>query len=125
MRKVAGVSGGFFAALAVICGAFAAHALRGFLGPDSLALWHKAVEYQFFHAFGLLLIAMPSREATRAEFIACAGFMAGILFFCGSLYALALGAPRWVGMFTPLGGVSFIVGWAALAHASWRNVDKR
>ncbi len=121
VRRLAGVSGSLLAALAVVLGAFGAHALRALLDPDALALWRTAVEYQFLHAFGLLFIALPSRQAAAAERLASMAFLCGILFFCGSLYALALGAPRWTGILTPIGGASFIVGWVAMAHAMWRN----
>ena len=124
-RRLAGVSGSLLAAAAVLLGAFGAHALRSVLDPDALALWRTAVDYQFLHAFGLLFIALPSRPAAAAERLASMAFLCGILFFCGSLYCLALGAPRWTGILTPIGGASFIVGWVAMAHALWPNVNKR
>lgn len=123
MRRFAGVSGSLFAAVAVVCGAFAAHPLRTSLGPESLAVWRTAVEYQFLHAFALLFLARPQREMIRAERIACVAYVLGILLFCGSLYALALGAHPRIGIVTPVGGLSFIIGWLAMAVGLWRNVD--
>lgn len=99
-------------ASAVLLGAFGAHALRGTLGGHSMELWHVAVEYHFWHALALALAVVAGRG--RSGRVATLAFALGIVLFCGSLYALALGAPRWVGLITPLGGSAFVVGWVAL-----------
>ncbi len=107
---------------AVALGAFAAHALRDRLDERALAIWHTAVDYQFWHALALLASALLMRHAPcRALHVAALAFAAGIVLFCASLYALALGAPRGLGAITPLGGGMFIVGWLALAVAAWRG----
>ena len=102
-------------------GAFGAHVATGRLMPRELEIFRTGVGYHQLHALGLMLIAIAGRDATVADTAlrAAAGFMlAGILLFSGSLYALALGAPRALGMLTPLGGTAFMVGWALLAgHA--------
>jgi len=104
-------------AAAVAAGAFGAHALKARLAPDALALWHTAVDYHAWHALGLLgagllMLHWPNARAIRhAAWL----FLAGIALFCGSLYALALGAPPAVGGVTPVGGGAFIAGWAMLA----------
>lgn len=99
-------------------GAFGAHALRNALDAAALQTWHTAVEYQFWHTLALLAAASAPRSRWRG---ACAvAFASGIVAFCGSLYALALGAPHIVGVFTPVGGASFIAGWITLAAAFWR-----
>lgn len=108
-------------ASAVLLGAFGAHALRGVLDPAGRELWHTATQYHFWHALALAAACLaPAGRARRTALIA---FAAGIVLFCGSLYALALGAPRWCGAITPLGGVAFIVGWLALGVAL-RREDK-
>lgn len=114
--RIAGIGGTLSGALAVLLGAFGAHALRDRLGLDALATWHTAVEYQFWHALALLFIASLAdvRARSRAASVAAIAFVLGILLFCGSLFALALGAPRMVGAITPVGGVAFMVGWCAL-----------
>ncbi len=99
-------------ASAVLLGAFGAHALRTLLDQHSLEIWHTAVEYHFWHALALVLAA--TLGSGRSGRVAMAAFAVGIVLFCGSLYALALGAPRWVGIVTPLGGLAFVVGWVAL-----------
>lgn len=97
---------------AVLLGAFGAHALRGVLDMQALDIWRTAVTYHAWHALALVLaVALGQGRSGR---IAKAGFLAGIVFFSGSLYALALGAPRWTGIITPLGGLAFVVGWLAL-----------
>jgi len=99
-------------ASAVAFGAFGAHALRGVLDAQGAELWHTASQYQFWHALALALtVAVAQGRPRRCARVA---FALGIVLFSGSLYALALGAPRWVGAITPLGGVAFIVGWIAL-----------
>jgi uncharacterized membrane protein YgdD (TMEM256/DUF423 family) len=107
-------------AAAVLLGAFGAHALRDTLDERALAIWHTAVEYQFWHVLAAVAVALLARDgASTCLRIAAIAFVAGIVLFCGSLYALALGAPRIVGVITPFGGVGFVVGWIALAIHAW------
>ncbi|HKE47916.1 MAG TPA: DUF423 domain-containing protein [Rhodanobacteraceae bacterium] len=109
-------------AAAVALGALGAHALRDTLDEHALATWHTAVEYQFWHALALVGVAILAREgATTLLRVAGIAFVAGIVLFCASLYALALGAPRGLGAITPLGGVAFIAGWIALAMHALRR----
>ncbi len=107
---------GLAGASAVALGAFGAHALRGSLDAAAMATWHTGVEYHFWHALALLVAAVGLREG-RARSVAIGAFAAGIVLFSGSLYALALGAPRMVGVITPVGGVAFIAGWLAVVSA--------
>lgn len=93
---------------AVACGAFGAHALKARLSPDMLAVWETAVRYQVYHALALLVV----RDRVPAW---C--FLAGTLLFSGSLYVLALTEIRKLGAITPLGGLLFLAGWAALAFS--------
>lgn len=116
------VTGSLLGALGVVAGAFAAHALRGRLPPEALALVDTASRYQLIHALaliaaGVLNLIRPSPAAR----LSAACFAAGVLFFCGSLYLLAFGAPRALGMIAPIGGVLLIAGWLALAISVWRG----
>ncbi|HEY6985136.1 MAG TPA: DUF423 domain-containing protein [Rhodanobacteraceae bacterium] len=114
--------GALAGAAAVATGAFGAHALRASLDAEALAIWRTAVEYQFWHALALLAVGLIARiESSVALNVAALAFALGIVLFCGSLYALALGAPRPVGVATPIGGVGLIVGWAALAVHAFRS----
>lgn len=105
---------GLAGASAVALGAFGAHALRGVIDASALATWHTGVEYHFWHALALLVAATCLPEG-RARIAAVALFAIGIVLFSGSLYALALGAPRVIGAITPVGGVAFIAGWVAMS----------
>jgi uncharacterized membrane protein YgdD (TMEM256/DUF423 family) len=118
MRQPVYASGllvGLAGASAVLFGAFGAHALRDVLDARGIELWHTAVSYHFWHALALTLAVAFAQG--RARKVAVTTFALGIVIFCGSLYGLALGAPRWIGAITPLGGVAFIVGWIALGIA--------
>jgi uncharacterized membrane protein YgdD (TMEM256/DUF423 family) len=109
-------------ALATACGAFGAHALKGQLAPERLQLWETAVRYQFFQALGLLGVGLAMRTLTGGALRSAAALIvAGVLLFCGSLYALALGAPRPTGALTPLGGLAWIAGWLLFAYGAWRH----
>ncbi|MGH8493249.1 MAG: DUF423 domain-containing protein [Moraxellaceae bacterium] len=106
--------------LAVILGAFGAHGLKARVTAEQLAWWHTGVNYHVWHALGLfgiglLLLNQPSLNAARS-----AGWLLqiGIVIFSGSLYAMTLGAPRWFGAITPIGGLALIAGWAVLAWST-------
>lgn len=122
MREPLLMLGALFAALGVGLGAFGAHGLKARLG-ESLATWETAVFYQLVHALAIVVVAVLMRS--HAELTALRGigglFCAGILLFCGSLYILALGGPRWFGPITPFGGLAFIAGWLWLAVAAARG----
>src|SRR4051812_33114007 len=110
--------GCMFGLTGVAAGAFGAHALRARLPADLLAVWETAARYQLIHALALLVVALAaSRAASGAVTAAGWLFAVGILLFSGSLYALALSGVRVLGALTPLGGVCFLAGWAALALA--------
>jgi uncharacterized membrane protein YgdD (TMEM256/DUF423 family) len=121
LHRKLGVSGALLAGLAVAFGAFGAHALRERIGVDAQAIWRTAVDYQFWHALALLVIASTTLHTLRTARIAGMVLLAGCILFCGSLYALALGAPRALGMITPIGGVAFLGGWVMLIVAFLRQ----
>jgi uncharacterized membrane protein YgdD (TMEM256/DUF423 family) len=114
-----GVAASAAGASAVILGALGAHALHAKLSPQMLDVWHVAVQFQFWHALALLACALMRR--THAVHLAAVLFALGIVLFCGSLYALALGTPHTVGVITPLGGLAFIIGWITLGVGFWRG----
>ncbi|MBX6420008.1 MAG: DUF423 domain-containing protein [Sinobacteraceae bacterium] len=105
--------------LGVALGAFGAHALRARFDAQSLAVYHTAVQYQFYHAAALLAVGLwAALRPTPAVNFAGACFALGILLFCGSLYVLVLSGARWLGVVTPIGGVLFLLGWGALLYAA-------
>ena len=112
---------GILLALATACGAFGAHALRATLAPERLALWETAVRYQFFQALGLLGVGLAMRTLDGSLLRTAALLIAlGVVLFSGSLYGLALGAPRLLGVLTPAGGLAWICGWLLFAYGAWR-----
>jgi uncharacterized membrane protein YgdD (TMEM256/DUF423 family) len=106
--------------LAVILGAFGAHGLKARVTPEQLAWWHTGAQYHAWHALGLFGIGLLLLQQPQLAGVKPAGWLlqAGIVVFCGSLYAMTLGAPRWFGAITPLGGLAFIAGWALLAWST-------
>ena len=117
--KIFVVLGALFGALSVAAGAFGAHALRSQLEPRMLEVFETAVRYQMYHALALFAAAwlVQQTEAPAAQLAGWA-FVAGILLFSGSLYAMIFTGVRGLGAITPIGGLAFMVGWAALAVAA-------
>jgi uncharacterized membrane protein YgdD (TMEM256/DUF423 family) len=112
------VSAAVLLALAVMLGAFGAHALKGRLDAYQMGIWDKAVFYHFIHALGLLVVPFFARLNMLPEKSAhgiSALLLTGIAFFSGSLYALALTGTMMLGAVTPIGGVCFIAAWLWLA----------
>ena len=106
---------------AVAMGAFGTHGLRGIIGPELLAVWRTAVDYQMFHALALLALALaPASSNGGPVSFACRSFVLGILLFSGSLYLLVLLGRSWLGALTPLGGLCLMAGWGALGVHGWR-----
>lgn len=113
--------GALSAAVAVAAGAFGAHALRGRLSPDLLAVFETAVRYHLVHALALLAVGLAAeRIGARATRLAGGLFAAGTVLFGGSLYALALTGVRGLGAITPLGGVCWLVAWLVFARGLQR-----
>lgn len=110
---IAAVSG----LLCVAIGAFGAHGVQDARAKD---LIETGVRYQMFHTLALLALAalVPGEAVARYAGIA---FIAGMLLFSGSLYAMAFGAPRMLGAVTPIGGLIFMIGWALAAFAFYRT----
>lgn len=122
MTRLLFAAGAAAAFLAVAAGAFGTHALQARLSPARLATWELATRYQMVHALALLALAWASTHWPRFPATLAGGAMlVGIVVFCGTLYALALGAPRWFGAITPIGGVALLVAWAAAAIGALRG----
>ncbi|HEX9942051.1 MAG TPA: DUF423 domain-containing protein [Thermoanaerobaculia bacterium] len=107
-------------ALAVVAGAFGAHALADRLGPRELQLWETAARYLMYGAFAMMLVGLFGAQGARRG-IDAAGWclLAGSVIFSGTVFGLAMGGPRWLGAVTPIGGTLLILGllifaWSAL-----------
>lgn len=98
--------------LSVAFGAFGAHALDGRLTAEGAEWWQTATLYGLTHAGAALAAGLSGRGGK----IAAGGWMivAGAVIFAGTLYAMALGAPRWLGAVTPVGGISLLAGWVMI-----------
>lgn len=109
------LAGAIFMALAVLFGAFGAHALKTRLSPEMMQVYKTAVEYQFYHALGLLLIGLIGLQ-TGSKWLRWSGLLIGIgiILFSGSLYLLSFTGIKTIGAITPVGGLSFIAGWIFL-----------
>ena len=122
MSRILFAAGAALALLAVAAGAFGAHALRARLPADGLETWELAARYQMVHALALLAFAWAATQWQRYPAALAGGLMiAGVLVFSGTLYALALGAPRWFGAITPIGGVALLVAWLVAAVGAIRG----
>lgn len=127
MNKRIILTAAFFGTWAVILGAFGAHGLEGKISARSVENWHTAVDYQMYHTLALLFLSTFSRARISIINGAYIAFVLGIVFFSGSLYLLStrtltgIGFTHILGPITPLGGLSFIVGWICLFFAALRN----
>lgn len=117
--RAAIVAGMALLALGVIAGAFGSHALAARLEPSRLAIWHTGVQYHLVHGLGLVLLGLLADRLPghRLLVIAVAMMGGGVLAFSGSLYLIALGAPRAVAALAPIGGSALILAWILAAAA--------
>jgi len=112
---------GLLLALGTILGAVGTHALRARLTPDQLAVFETAVRYHIYNALGLLAIGAVALSASPPLLRWSAVLIVvGIVLFSGALYAASLGAPRFIHVLPPFGGLSLITGWIVFAVAIWR-----
>jgi uncharacterized membrane protein YgdD (TMEM256/DUF423 family) len=112
-------AGALNAAIAVAAGAFAAHGLRDRLEAHALEVFETGARYHIYHSFAMIaagLLALRAGASTAGWI-----FQAGIVLFCGSLYALALTDVKLLGAITPFGGLAFLAGWLWLAWCAWRS----
>lgn len=127
MNKRIIIIASMFGILAVILGAFGAHALKKLVSPSQIEIWQTGVQYQFYHTFALLFLSTFSRFRSRAINAASWFFIGGIILFSGSLYVLAakdvlhLVNVSFIGPLTPIGGFLFIMGWVSLLIAAIKN----
>ncbi len=115
MQKIYILIAVLFALIANVLGAFGTHALRGKLEASYLSIFQTGVQYQFYHSLALLLTALLLFHI-RNQWIIASGiaFISGIILFSGSLYILSLTGIKWLGMITPLGGLSLLIAWGLL-----------
>ena len=119
MFKLAIILGAGNAALAIICGAFAAHAIKNKLSERMLDVFSTAVDYHLYHAVGLIVVGILIKLQPAAAILDIAVYLMliGILLFCGSLYGLSLTGINKLGIITPFGGLAFIAAWVCVLIA--------
>jgi uncharacterized membrane protein YgdD (TMEM256/DUF423 family) len=108
-------------AIATGLGAWASHGLANLLDASALRTFETAVGYQFVHALGMLGLGMfcTQQPGVRVPGLAALVLLAGILLFCGGLYASSLGGPEWIASLAPVGGIGLIVGWILAGLGLW------
>jgi len=111
--KILLILGSINAALVVLLGAFGAHTLKARLSVEMMAAYQTGIHYHLFHAMGLLAAGLLATQLTDSAYLKWSGWLmlVGIILFSGSLYVLSVSGLRWLGMVTPIGGVSFIAAW--------------
>jgi uncharacterized membrane protein YgdD (TMEM256/DUF423 family) len=107
--------------LAVVFGAFGAHALKKILSEEQLKSFETGVKYQMYHAIVLLLIGFNFKLETATEKYMVYSFMAGVILFSFSIYGLVISSAKnkkltFLGPVTPLGGLFLIIGWGLLFY---------
>lgn len=124
MNKTFLITAAFLGAVTVALGAFGSHGLKDKLNEYTLGIYETAVKYQFYHVFALLAVGLLFQSFNNAWMLWSGRlFIAGIILFCGSLYALTFFLAsgddnmKWLGAITPFGGLCFIAGWIAMAIA--------
>jgi len=128
MNKNGLITAAVIGSLAVVFGAFGAHALKEFLDTSSLAVWNTAVTYQFYHVFAIIVVSMAADNiGIKTSNLLVNIFRFGILLFSGSLYLLSTKDAtgwewvKWLGPVTPLGGLLFIFGWLGFGFAVYQK----
>ncbi len=117
------IAAALFAALGIATGAFGAHALKGLLSSDQQRWFDTAVDYHQLAALGTLLMAIVANKTPSCDTINGWLLLSGAALFSATLYAMALGAPRWFGAITPVGGALMIMAWLRLAWQVHRSKE--
>ncbi|RCK46721.1 DUF423 domain-containing protein [Thalassospira profundimaris] len=120
------IMAGLNGAVGVAIGAFAAHGMAGSEMDYARSLVEKGAHYQLVHAVALAAIAGLVHHVPDEKFLRFAAYamLVGILFFCGSLYAIAFSGVTLFGVVAPIGGLSFIAGWLMLTAAGYRRFGR-
>jgi len=117
------ITGALLLMLALMLGAYGSHGLEGTIPASKLRSWELAVDYQFYHGLGLVVVGMLYQMLAGPVLLKWAGciMLAGTLVFSGSIYATTLGAPAIIGEITPTGGSALMVAWLLTAISVWKS----
>jgi uncharacterized membrane protein YgdD (TMEM256/DUF423 family) len=116
------IIGAFNGAFAVLAGAYGAHFIDGVLSDATLVTFQKAVRYQMYHAFALVLVSLLANNIQK-KMVNISGwlFLSGIILFSGSLYLIVFTGMQWIEFLTPIGGFAFTFGWLGLMYVGFKN----
>jgi len=116
------IIGAFNGAFAVLAGAYGAHMIDGFYPAATLVTFQKAVRYQMYHAFALVIVAFLARNV-QLKMVDISGwlFLLGIILFSGSLYIIVFTGMQWIEFLTPIGGFAFTFGWLGLMYVGFKS----
>jgi uncharacterized membrane protein YgdD (TMEM256/DUF423 family) len=116
------ILGAFNAAFAVLAGAYGAHIIGGNQLNPTLITMQKAVRYQMYHAFALVIVALLARNI-ELKMVDISGwlFLIGIILFSGSLYIIVFTGIQWIEFLTPIGGFAFTFGWLGLMYVGFKS----
>jgi len=112
--------GALLCAASVAAGAFGAHGLKARIDSRALELWETAAAYLMYAGLGLAVSGVLARLRKVSVGFAGTSLLAGALVFSGTVFALALDGPRWLGAVTPIGGLLMVLGWVLLAVLALR-----
>ena len=126
MTRIYPAIAAFLGMLAIILGAFGAHALKEQLDPESLQSFETGVRYMMYHVLAILLFYFNPLLSQKAKTRISQFFLAGILFFSGSIFLIATGMiqAKTIWYITPLGGLFFVLGWFIAALSFLKSNDK-
>ena len=98
--------------------------LKNILDEYSMQIWEKAVFYQVIHALAIIITGILQNVYKEANFkMTSYAFITGIILFSGSLYILALSQIKIFGAVTPLGGISFLMGWGSIVYILLKKTE--
>ncbi len=125
MARVFVILGSINMLIAVALGAFGAHIVRDLISGHYYTIYQTGVDYHMFHSLGILLVGIIALKIPGKQ-INWSGWLLfiGIVIFSGSLYVLSLTGISIIGAITPIGGVSFLIGWLLLALAAYKKLGK-
>lgn len=113
--------GGLSGFLSVAMGAFGAHALASRVDAKMLQTYHLGAQYQMYHALALVALGIwASQHPETSVGLPGWAFVIGTVLFSGSLYVLTISGVKMLGMITPFGGISFMLGWLSFAWLAWK-----
>lgn len=125
IKKLAGISA-LLGLIVVVLGAFGAHSLKEKLDTEALNNFETGTKYMMYHILATLLMVNSGMLKEKSKLIISGFFLAGIVFFSGSLFAISLDLvqAKKIWFITPLGGLFFIIGWLISALSFFNFPDK-